>query len=72
MHSAKSVTTICLLAMLPLGGLVGCYQGNAHEHRSSGGSAQEFSGEYPVKVVCTTGQVAEMISRIGGEHLHVD
>jgi manganese/zinc/iron transport system substrate-binding protein len=31
-----------------------------------------FAGDYPIKVVATTGQVAEMVARIGGEHVKVD
>lgn len=30
-----------------------------------------FSGEYPMKVVCTTGQVADMVRNIGGGHVDV-
>ena len=29
------------------------------------------SGQYPIKIVCTTGQVADMLRNIGGEHIVV-
>jgi manganese/zinc/iron transport system substrate-binding protein len=30
-----------------------------------------FAGETPIRVLCTTGQVAEMLTRIGGAHVEV-
>jgi len=52
----------------------GCGQAETHSHTSSksGTNSSVFAGEYPIKIVCTTGQVAEMVSRIGGEHVRVD
>ena len=32
---------------------------------------QKFSGQHPIKVVCTTGPVADMLRQIGGERLEV-
>ncbi|TWU22844.1 metal ABC transporter solute-binding protein, Zn/Mn family [Bythopirellula polymerisocia] len=39
---------------------------------SEGIQGQTFRGSYPIKIVCTTGQVAEMLTRIGGEYVKVD
>ena len=52
----------------------GCNKAESHSnaHSKAEGGSREFEGEYPIKVVCTTGQVAEMIARIGGEHIKVD
>ncbi len=60
-----------LLVFLP-----SCSKTDSHGHRAEGHdpAPQEmkaFSGEYPIDVLCTTGQVAEMVRRIGGEHLEV-
>jgi manganese/zinc/iron transport system substrate-binding protein len=57
-----------------LGGLMGCGGSPAaeHGHETAGGSAHRFAGEYPIRVVCTTGQVAEMITRIGGDRVKVE
>jgi len=55
--------------------LVGCNQNELHSHNSSASGAtiaHTFTGEYPIKIVCSTGQVAEMILRIGGEQVQVD
>lgn len=52
--------------------LVGCSSGESHEHSPTSKQSHAFSGTYPMKVVCTTGQVAEMIRRIGGDHVTVD
>ena len=60
------VTLGCLL------GLVGCGAPQHSDHVDTTSPAVSFDGNYPIKVVCTTGQVAEMISKIGGAHVHVD
>lgn len=57
------------LSFLPL--LVGCGSSASHSHDVAERSSQTFAGEYPMKVLCTTGQVAEMVRRVGGEHLEV-
>jgi manganese/zinc/iron transport system substrate-binding protein len=50
----------------------GC-SGNDPQAREAGaGAVRQFSGKYPIKVVCTIGQVAEMVNRIGGDHVQVD
>jgi manganese/zinc/iron transport system substrate-binding protein len=30
-----------------------------------------FDGQYPIQVVCTIGQITEMLQRVGGEHVEV-
>jgi manganese/zinc/iron transport system substrate-binding protein len=32
---------------------------------------RQFNGEYPIQLVCTTGQVADMLRNLGGEHVVV-
>jgi manganese/zinc/iron transport system substrate-binding protein len=32
---------------------------------------RQFAGEYPIKVVCTTGPVSDMLRHLGGDHLEV-
>lgn len=34
-------------------------------------SVKPFTGEYPLRIVCTTGQVADMLHNIGGQHVDV-
>lgn len=41
-----------------------------HDHGSSGVVAQ-YEGAYPIRIVATVGQVAEMLRRIGGDHVEV-
>ncbi len=63
MYSFHSIAFGLLLAV----GLLGCGEpetGVPREHT--------FNGNYPIKVVATTGQVAEMVARVGGEFVHVD
>ena len=51
--------------------LPGCNQAVSHTHGPGQRAVQTFDGEYPIDVLCTTGQVAEMLRRIGGEHVSV-
>jgi manganese/zinc/iron transport system substrate-binding protein len=53
---------------------IGCSPGATHSesHETATSGGHRYAGEYPIRVVCTTGQVAEMIQRIGGEHVAVD
>ena len=69
----KRPTPISVLLLL-LAVSAGCSQAESHSHSTAESEANSsvFAGEYPIKIVCTTGQVAEMVSRIGGEHVHVD
>ncbi|WP_218931937.1 metal ABC transporter solute-binding protein, Zn/Mn family [Adhaeretor mobilis] len=43
---------------------------DAHDH-SSPAVAHTYQGEYPIKALSTIGQVAEMVRRVGGEHVEV-
>ncbi len=57
-----------LLLLVP----VGCSKPpESHSHADGEGQPNVFAGEYPILVVCTTGQVAEMVARIGGDHVEV-
>jgi manganese/zinc/iron transport system substrate-binding protein len=62
---------VASLAVCVLAALAGC-GGTSHSDQPPPSGPATFRGEYPIKVVCTTGQVAEMITQIGGEHVHVD
>lgn len=41
------------------------------EVTSSAPARREFTGEYPISVVCTTGPVTDMLRNLGGAHLDV-
>lgn len=60
------------LSALLLLTVAGCSSSASHTHDAKDGSAHKFTGQHPIKVVCTIGQVAEMIRRVGGEHVAVD
>ncbi len=62
-----SLLTVCSLLVT-----AGCSSASHSNHRDPSPSAATFGGDYPIKVVCTTGQVAEMIARIGRDHVYVD
>lgn len=63
-------------SLLVLAVAVGCTQSSpSHDensHEAAPASAHRFSGEYPIKVVATTGPVAELVRRVGGDHVEVE
>ena len=61
-----------MLLLLGFGSILGCSETDSHSHGKGEPPAHTFQGEYPIKVLCTTGQVAEMLSRVGGEHVQVE
>ena len=64
-HTLFSLLSLAIL-LLPA-----CNKADRHSHESTPQKTTVYSGEYPIDVLCTTGQVAEMAQRIGGEHLKV-
>lgn len=64
----------CLLVWTStLAVLSGCDTGPAAdgETTTQTSAAQEFSGDYPIKIVATTGQVADLVRSVGGDHVEV-
>lgn len=59
-------TFVCMLS-------VGCVEEHqeADAAENSAAAAKTYGGEYPIQVVCTTGQVADMVRNIGGDHVAV-
>lgn len=49
----------------------GCGGNSPNAKEAAAVPSHRFEGEYPINVVCTTGQVAEMVERIGGDHVEV-
>jgi manganese/zinc/iron transport system substrate-binding protein len=63
----RSILTVAVIAA------VGCSPAAEHAHESPGTAAgHRFGGEYPILIVGTTGQVTEMVRRVGGEHVQVE
>jgi len=62
-----------VFVMLGLLTAAGCGGGTraADEHVHRAAAIKPFAGEYPIRVVCTTGPVADMLRQIGGQHLEV-
>jgi manganese/zinc/iron transport system substrate-binding protein len=50
--------------------LSGC-RPNSSESATGSSANRQFAGEYPMKVVCTTGPVSDMLRNLGGDHLDV-
>ena len=59
------------VVLLLFGAVSGCSEADSHSHASGERSAGTFEGKFPIRVLCTTGQVGEMLSRIGGENVAV-
>jgi manganese/zinc/iron transport system substrate-binding protein len=66
MHDKNRLLALLLLA------LVGCNTAESHSDAAAERPAHVFKGDYPIHIVATTGQVAEMARRVGGEHVTVD
>jgi manganese/zinc/iron transport system substrate-binding protein len=59
----------CLLAALAVSAVIaGCDSSGATTQVAA---PKQFSGKYPIQVVCTTGMVADLAKNIGGEHVAV-
>lgn len=60
------------LCLLLLSSFFGCGRDIAGEHaplpKTDHGA---FAGQYPIKIVCTTGPVADMLRNVGGEHVKI-
>lgn len=73
-HNRRGWGVCCALAVVPLVMLSGCGGGLSktdHSHDAVA-STRRFQGTYPIRVLCTTGQVADMLRHLGGEHIQVD
>ena len=59
-----------LVGVLVLG-LVGCSppDGSSGTHETT--QAHKFAGKHPIKIVCTTGMVADLARNVGGKHVEV-
>jgi manganese/zinc/iron transport system substrate-binding protein len=44
---------------------------SSHEKAAADAPSHRFSGDYPIRVVATTGMVADLVKRVGGEHVEV-
>ncbi len=69
---------MCVKQWIALGLLAGCVLASGcqakseHAHGDSPASAHKYKGDGPIRVVCTTGPVAELIERIGGKHVTIE
>ncbi len=70
--SPKSFKLVSALALTAFLAMAGCQDANDHGHASARAYGHQFQGDYPIRIVCTTGQVAEMIARLGGDMVAVE
>ncbi len=63
--------SVVLIVLVSVTLISGCGQTTSHSHEVSQRTSDTFSGEYPIKVLCTTGFVAEILQRVGGKHVEV-
>ncbi len=64
----QAALALCLLITW---GFLGCAETDSQLHNHSATEGHVFHGEYPIQVLCTTGMIAEMLTRIGGEQVEV-
>jgi manganese/zinc/iron transport system substrate-binding protein len=58
--------------LLALAVVAGCTPAASHTPDAAKRAAHAFDGEYPIKAVCTIGQVTEIVQRVGGEHVKAE
>lgn len=61
-----------VLACLAIISALGCTNSGSSSQSHQNRPDHRFDGAYPIQVVCTTGQVAELVRRIGRRHVSVD
>lgn len=66
-----NVIRLCLLITLSLI-MCGCSSSHDDHQPAASTKSRVYSGNHPIKIVATTGQVAELASQIGGEYVEVD
>ncbi|MCH2115912.1 MAG: zinc ABC transporter substrate-binding protein [Pirellulales bacterium] len=71
-HRFNRCLVPCLVIVLLGLGVAGCGDPDSHMRGETTHSAKTFAGSYPMKVTCSTGQVAEMLERVGGEYVQVE
>jgi manganese/zinc/iron transport system substrate-binding protein len=53
-------------------GLLGCgLEDETAGKPTATAATKPYAGDYPIQIVCTTGQVADMLRHIGGDHVEV-
>ncbi|MBA3480423.1 MAG: zinc ABC transporter substrate-binding protein [Pirellulales bacterium] len=67
MPSLKALYPLAVFAIA-----LGCAPAASHTHDPDESTSHTFQGTHPIKVVATIGQVAEMVTRVGGEHVEVE
>ena len=67
MRRSTAGTVCSLLLIVPLVGAIGGCSQDASSAGHRGRTA--FEGDYPIRVVCTTGMVADVVLNVGGEHV---
>jgi manganese/zinc/iron transport system substrate-binding protein len=70
-HYAMLRHIVCGLIALVTCAMVGCGAKSSAESEAANGTPRQFTGEYPIQVVCTTGPVSDMVRNLGGEHLEI-
>lgn len=63
------------LHAIALSALLGCSESSptaSHNQDHAAATVHKFNGQYPMKVVATTGPVTELVRRIGGDHVTVE
>jgi manganese/zinc/iron transport system substrate-binding protein len=63
--------TLTMLAIIGLSGW-GCNSASEASYDRTVEAKHIFAGDYPIKVVATTGQVAELVARVGGDRVRVE
>ena len=77
MRNRIPVALCWLLLSVMLAGCDSAGQGSnssthGHQHGATGELRATYQGKFPIKVVCTTGMVADLVRNVGGERVAVE
>ena len=71
--SSLVLSSLAAILLLPLAGCSPPANGSAdkEEHSKATTTVHKFAGQHPIKIVCTTGMVADLARNVGGKHVEV-
>lgn len=71
--SSLVLSSLAAILLLPLAGCSPPANSSADkdEHSKATATVHKFAGQHPIKIVCTTGMVADLARNVGGKHVEV-
>ena len=65
------LSSLAAILLLPNAGCSPPAGSSSEEHPTTTNASYKFAGQHPIKIVCTTGMVADLARNVGGKHVEV-